>query len=75
MISSTSTKNISPRGTQRMAAPSVTAAITVRASRTPSTATDACEADQAMATAIVTTRPVPATIWLSTLRFAGSLWP
>ena len=37
MISSTSTKNISPRGTHRMTAPSVAAAITVTASRTPST--------------------------------------
>ena len=45
MISNTSTKNISPRGTHRMAAPSVAAAITVTASRTPSTATGACAAE------------------------------
>ena len=75
MISSTSTKNISPRGIQRIADPSVTPAITVRASRTPSTARGACEADQAMATAMVTTRPVPATTWLSTRFLEGSLWP
>ena len=37
MISSTSTKNISPRGTHCMTAPSVAAAITVTASRAPST--------------------------------------
>ena len=76
MISSTSTKNISPRGTQRMAAPSVTAAITVSGQQDAQHGERrACEAEQAMATAIVDDQARAGDDLAHDALLRGSPWP